>query len=129
MRLAIILAALAAALLSGAHNVACQPGREPALGMVRPRGCPRAWCGCWLMHHLGLTDQRLYLARRWAAVGDNAGGPGAGVIAVWPHHVGLIVAAIAPGRILVLSGNDSRAVRQRARSTRGIIAYRKLRGI
>lgn len=90
----------------------------------RPAGCPaRAWCGCWLSRHLGLNDRRLWLARNWAGVGSNAGGPRPGAIVVWRHHVGRIT-AVDNGRIQVLSGNDGRAVRNRWRTTRGVIAYR-----
>jgi hypothetical protein len=58
-------------------------------------------------------------------MGHSAGGPQAGAIAVWPHHVGLIQATEG-GRILLLSGNDGHVVRERWRSTSGIIAYRVL---
>lgn len=89
----------------------------------RPAGCPHAWCGCWLGKHLGLANKSLWRAASWAGVGLNAGGPAPNVIAVWRHHVGLI-RAVDRGHILLLSGNDGHAVRQRWRSTRGIIAYR-----
>lgn len=90
----------------------------------RPAHCPaRAWCGCWLAAHLGISNRSLWLARNWAGIGSKAGGPGAGTIAVWPHHVGLI-RAVDGNRILLLSGNDGRAVRERWRTTAGIIAYR-----
>jgi hypothetical protein len=68
----------------------------------RPAGCP---------------------ARAWAALGHAAGGPQVGAIVVWPHHVGKIE-AVDGSRILVLSGNDGRTVRERWRTTRGVIAYR-----
>lgn len=89
----------------------------------RPAGCPHAWCGCWLAAYKGLSDRSLWVARRWASLGQNAGGPTAGAIAVWPHHVGL-VRAVNGNQILLLSGNDGNAVRERWRPTRGIIAYR-----
>lgn len=97
--------------------------RETASYEGRPVGCPHAWCGCWLASHLGLSDRSLWLARKWAAIGSPAGGPRVGAIAVWPHHVGQIT-AVDGNRILLLSGNDGRAVRERWRSTAGIIAYR-----
>jgi len=74
----------------------------------------------------GIADARLNLARAWASVGSDAGGPGAGVVAVWRHHVGIITADLGGGMIRLLSGNDGHAVRERARSTRGIIAYRRI---
>lgn len=90
----------------------------------RPAHCPaRRWCGCYMAAHLGIHSRSLWVARNWAGIGSRAGGPGAGVIAVWPHHVGLIK-AVEGNRILVLSGNDGRAVRERWRTTSGIIAYR-----
>jgi len=90
----------------------------------RPADCPaRAWCGCWLGHHLGIARRDLWLARNWAHVGKPAGGPRVGAIVVWRHHVGKIT-AVSGNRIRVLSGNDGRAVRDRWRSVRGVIAYR-----
>lgn len=101
-------------------------GRRPS---DHPAGCPaRAWCGCYLASYLGISDRKLWLARAWARVGSPASGPQAGAIVVWPHHVGLIRAAEG-NRILVLSGNDGHRVRERWRSTRGVIAYRTGGGI
>ena len=85
---------------------------------------PRAWCGWWLRHQLGVADRAFNLARKWAGIGTAAHGPAAGVIAVWPHHVGLVTGVPGPGRIVLKSGNDGHQVRERERSTRGIIAYR-----
>lgn len=98
---------------------------------VGERGQPTAcsgipWCGCWLRLRFGIHDARLNLARAWAYVGVNAYGPARDVIAVWPHHVGIITENLGGGLIRVLSGNDGDAVRERVRSTRGIIAYRKV---
>lgn len=91
----------------------------------RPEGCPsRAWCGCYLSKHLGLNERRLWVAREWARVGSPASGPAPGVVVVWAHHVGIIRQVTAPGRAVVHSGNDGRAVRERERSLRGVIAYR-----
>jgi hypothetical protein len=95
-------------------------------GAGRPAGCPRAWCGCWLSIHLGIEDRALWLARNWARVGRPAPGPAPGVIAVWRHHVGRVVAVPRPGIIVLLSGNDGHAVRERERPTRGVIAWRTL---
>lgn len=94
----------------------------------RPAGCPaRAWCGCFLALHVFRRNVRsLWLARAWAGVGRAAHGPAPGVIAVYRHHVGIVRRVVGPGRIVMLSGNDSRAVRERERSTRGIIAWRRL---
>jgi hypothetical protein len=103
-----------------------EPGEtaNSVINASRPSGCPaRAWCGCWLMKHLGLSDRSLWLARRWASIGADAGGPRVGAIVVWTHHVGKIT-AVDGHRIKVLSGNDGRAVRDRWRTTAGVIAYR-----
>jgi hypothetical protein len=86
-------------------------------------GRPRAWCGWWMRQRLGVADIRGNVARWWAGYGRRAPGPGAGEIAVWPHHVGLIT-AVNGNKIMLLSGNDGNAVRERWRPTRGIIAYR-----
>lgn len=98
-----------------------------AAAIGRPSACAGIpWCGCWLRLRLGLDDVRLNLARAWASIGSPAAGPAPGVIAVWPHHVGLITETLGGGMIRLLSGNDGNAVRERPRSTRGIIAYRKV---
>jgi hypothetical protein len=83
------------------------------------------WCGFYMMHLLGKTDRRLALAREWAREGVDAHGPGAGVIAVWPHHVGEIRGGPNKrGEWLVHSGNDGNAVRTRWRCLHGAIALR-----
>lgn len=91
----------------------------------RAVGRPRAWCGWWLGHHLGMPLRHLWLARNWAGVGSNAGGPAPGVVVVWRHHVGIITGRNDKGWI-VKSGNDGRAVRERARSIAGAIAFRNV---
>jgi uncharacterized protein (TIGR02594 family) len=82
------------------------------------------------MHVYGRNVRELWLARAWASVGRPASGPAPGVIAVYGRgrggHVGRVVRVIGPGRIIMLSGNDGGRVRQRERSTKGIIAYRRL---
>lgn len=88
-------------------------------------GRPRAWCGWWLGRHLGKLDRRLWRAREWATIGVPAGGPGKDVIVVWPNHVGIITGHTPEG-YRVLSGNDGNAVRERVRSLRGAIAFRRL---
>jgi hypothetical protein len=90
-------------------------------------GRPRAWCGWWLGHHLGMPLRALWLARNWASVGSNAGGPQIGAIVVWRHHVGIITGR-AGDQWIVKSGNDGRAVRERPRSVAGAIAFRRVGG-
>jgi hypothetical protein len=93
---------------------------------ARPAHCPpRAWCGCYLAHFLGLHDRRLWLAREWARLG-RATTPAPGAVVVWRHHVGQIVRVTAPGKAIVKSGNDGRRVRTRERSIRDAIAFRQV---
>lgn len=73
----------------------------------------------------GVGDPSYNLARNWARWGHNAGGPRVGVVVVWPHHVGRIVAQAPDGGWLINSGNDGHAVRTRERSLRGVIAFRE----
>lgn len=84
---------------------------------------PKAWCGWFMRQRKGIADRSYNLARKWAQLGKPATGPAPGVVAVWRHHVGE-VRDVKPGQILLLSGNDSRAVRERWRSVRGVIAWR-----
>jgi hypothetical protein len=86
----------------------------------------RAWCGAYLSAYLGKNDRNLALARNWAKEGTSAGGPGIGVVVVWPHHVGIITGQAANGEWIVHSGNDGGAVRTRGRSLRGAIAFRRV---
>lgn len=86
------------------------------------------WCGIYMGKYFGKSDRSLWVARNWAREGSNAGGPATGVVVVWPHHVGVITGQDAAGRWLVHSGNDGNAVRTRARSLSGVIAYRSIGG-
>lgn len=90
----------------------------------RPAGAPSRWCGFWLRHHLGIGDASLNLARNWARVGSPATPDTANVV-VWGHHVGKLIKREG-NQILVLSGNDGHAVRQRWRSASGVIAWRRV---
>jgi hypothetical protein len=102
------------------HDMAQVPGK-------RVNGRPSAWCGWWLGHHLGMPLRHLWLARNWRHEGQHAGGPGIGVVVVWPHHVGIITGRDGQ-RWIVKSGNDGNAVRERPRSVSGAIAFRLVRG-
>ena len=88
-------------------------------------GRPSAWCG-WEMRRLVGADPgpEYNLARNWAHWGRAAGGPAPGVIGVMAHHVFKVISVVGPGQVLAISGNDSRAVRTRVRSTAGVIAWR-----
>ena len=84
------------------------------------------WCGIFMTQKTGINKRSLWLARNWAYEGSNAGGPGIGVIVVWPHHVGKITGRAPDGGWVVLSGNDGNAVRNRERSLAGAIAFRRV---
>lgn len=104
------------------HAYAARKHSSRVVASGRPSGCPSAWCGCWLAQHLGLSDRNLWLARSWAHMG-SAASPDTANVVVWSHHVGMLKGRRGD-QILVLSGNDGRAVRERWRSTRGVIAWR-----
>lgn len=93
---------------------------QPRLG-----GRPRAWCGWYARTLVGHDPGPEYnLARNWAHWG-RAASPGAGVIVVWAHHVGMITGRTPDGQWIVRSGNDGGgAVRERPRSIAGAIAFR-----
>lgn len=84
---------------------------------------PRAWCGWWMRHHLGVADRRYNRAAAWAHYGSPAHGPHVGAIVVWRHHVGILTAK-TPRGWRVKSGNDGHRVRDRVRSLKGAIAFR-----
>jgi len=86
----------------------------------------RAWCGSYMSRYFGKSDRRLALARQWASEGSNAGGPAIGVVVVWRHHVGVITGQAPNGEWIIHSGNDGGAVRTRARSVAGAIAFRRV---
>ncbi|NVO13830.1 MAG: TIGR02594 family protein [Rhodoplanes sp.] len=90
-----------------------------------PTGWARVWCGRMLDMALRSAGHApgSPVARAYASYGRPAAGPAPGVIAVWPHHVG-VVTAVEGGRIRMISGNDGRRVRERVRSTAGVIAWR-----
>ncbi len=82
------------------------------------------WCGIYMSEYFGKHDRGLWLARNWARVGSDAGGPSVGAIVVWMHHVGVILGRAANGSWIVHSGNDGGRVRTRPRSVAGAIAFR-----
>lgn len=79
-----------------------------------------------MARYFGKSNRSLALAREWAHVGANAGGPGVGVVVVWRHHVGVITGQAPNGQWLVHSGNDGGAIRTRPRSIAGAIAFRRV---
>jgi hypothetical protein len=108
------------------HGQCDNDGRCVSFELSAKRGDPRParWCGWWLRQKLGVADRAYNLARNWARFGSPASGPAPGVIAVWRSHVGLVTAVPGPGRIVMISGNDAKAVRERERPSRGVIAWR-----
>jgi hypothetical protein len=98
-------------------------GGAPVIG-GRPSACPpRRWCGCWAsIQKFGRSVRHLWVARAWAKEGRPASPDTANVV-VWRNHVGFLKARNGD-KILVRSGNDGNAVRERWRSTRGVIAWR-----
>jgi hypothetical protein len=92
----------------------------------RPSVCPpRRWCGCWAsIQKFGKSVRHLWVARAWAKEGSPASPDTANVV-VWRNHVGFVKARRG-NQILVHSGNDGNAVRERWRSTRGVIAWRQV---
>jgi hypothetical protein len=91
---------------------------------ARSTARPRAWCGWWLAKQKGIRDARLNLARNWAHLYGSKSGPQPGAVVVWPHHVGELVSHVSGNIWIVRSGNDGHAVRERARSIAGAIAFR-----
>jgi uncharacterized protein (TIGR02594 family) len=91
---------------------------------------PSMWCGWWLAHHLGYNDSKLHYVLNW--LDDKrftrVAGPAVGQIAVFRRgkrggHIGIVKGVPGPGKIILLSGNDGNAVRQRERLTAEVIAY------
>lgn len=93
--------------------------RGSNVAAARARGLP--WCGAFAADYFGLPRNyhglNLWQAREWRGVGHPSS-PHIGAIAVWPHHVGIIVAG-GPGHWVIESGNDGHAVRRRERSIAG----------
>lgn len=105
-------------------------GGLPAFATGRPSQCPTVrWCGCWLQHYFGLTDNALWNARRWASIGRAAFHGCIGCVAVLTRgngggHVGLIRAYDERGNIVLLSGNHNGAVGVGVYPRSRVLAYR-----
>ena len=94
---------------------------------TNPTGRARAWCAVFanmILTRTGYRGTGSAAARSFARYGRPASGPAPGVIAVWPHHVGFVVGAVAPGRIRVISGNHNHRVEESTYATRGVMAFR-----
>lgn len=96
------------------------------VGGIGPR--PGKWCGWFMQHETGVTSKatgrNLNRAIEWRHVG-RATSAGIGAIVVWANHVGKIIGG-SPGKWIVRSGNDGRAVRERVRSVANAVAFRAL---
>ena len=90
-------------------------GGHESAGGAGPR--PSAWCG-WYMRTRHGGGPEYNLAANWAHRGSPSS-PQVGAIVVWSHHVGEIVGQTSSGQWIVLSGNDSHRVQERARSISG----------
>jgi uncharacterized protein (TIGR02594 family) len=94
---------------------------------TNPTGHSRAWCAVFanmILARTGYSGTGSAAARSFARYGRAASGPAPGIIAVWPHHVGFVVGAVAPGRIRVISGNHNHRVAEGDYSTRSVMAFR-----
>src|SRR3984893_5455357 len=94
---------------------------------TNPTGHSRAWCALFanmVLARTGYGGTGSAAARSFARYGRAASGPAPGVIAGWPHHVGFVVGAVAPGRIRVISGNHNHRVAEGTYSTRSVMAFR-----
>jgi uncharacterized protein (TIGR02594 family) len=94
---------------------------------TNPTGQSRAWCAVFanmVLARTGYSGTGSAAARSFAQYGRPASGPAPGVIAVWPHHVGFVVGAAAPGQIRVISGNHNHRVAEGTYSTRSVMAFR-----
>lgn len=93
---------------------------------TNPTGWAHRWCGKFLDTALRATGHAGggNLARAYARYGSAAAGPCVGCLAVWRGHVGVVSGVDANGNVIIISGNDGRTVRERARSTKGVIAWR-----
>lgn len=84
---------------------------------IGPR--PSQWCGWWMRTQKG-GGPEFNIAWNWRNYGVPTA-PQVGAVVVWRHHVGILVGQTASGAWIVKSGNDSGAVRSRARSVQGAL--------
>ncbi len=94
--------------------------RFASVGETRNAGPrPGKWCGWWMRTQLG-GGAEYNIAWNWTRYGSAASAQ-VGAIVVWRHHVGIITGQTTSGQWVVKSGNDSGAVRERARSVSGAV--------
>jgi hypothetical protein len=97
------------------------------VGQGRPRGCPSAWCACYLekiLREAGLPSLGSNAARDFAHYGRKAYAGQVGAIMVMPHHVGVVVGKCSDGRVKLVSGNHGSRVGTGCYSISRAIAWR-----
>ena len=97
------------------------------VGHGRPRGCPAAWCACYLNQTLARTGHRPLgsnRARDFAHYGHRAAPGQVGAIMVMAHHVGVVAGRCDDGRVKLVSGNHSHRVGAGCYSPGRAIAWR-----
>jgi uncharacterized protein (TIGR02594 family) len=97
---------------------------------TNPTTRARLWCARFMnlvLQRTGYRGTGSDLAMSFAKYGHQISRPRVGAIAVMRRkgggHVGIVTAVPGKGRIVLLSGNDGRRVRERVRSTRNVVAY------
>ncbi len=129
-KLAVVLAALSVSTLTSV--LPAEAGSLVSLmthdiGMGRPKGCPSAWCACYLetvLKKAGLPTLGSYAARDFAHYGRRARPRQVGAIMVMPHHVGVVAGLCPDGRVKLVSGNHGHRVGTGCYSPGKAIAWR-----
>ena len=87
----------------GRKNIAPSNGYSMAEQIIggRPAGAPHAYCGYAARIYLGIDDTRLNLAWNWTKYYH-----GSTPVAVWPHHVAIIIQRTGPGTALLRDYNS-----------------------
>lgn len=85
--------------------LACAVSNASAEVVEHPDGCPRRlFCGCGAAKYLGLSDRSLWLAREWLRF--PASEPVRGAVAVWRHHVAVILEYLGQGKAKLYDANS-----------------------
>ena len=93
-----------------------------------PTGRSHNWCAAYLgmvLKGLGLPTSGSDMAVSYAHYGHPAS-PAPGVIAVFPHHVGVIVKVIGNDKVELVSGNHSHRVGVGVYSMHKAVAWRSV---
>ena len=95
---------------------------------TNPTGRNHNWCAAYLgmvLRGLGLPTSGSDMAVSYAHYGHPAS-PAPGVIAVFPHHVGVIVKVIGNDKVELISGNHSHRVGVGVYSMHKAVAWRSV---